>query len=331
MSRDAIEAVDYHAAGQVFRIVTAGVPVIPGATVLLRRAAAEREEFDRYRRLVCLEPRGHGNMCGCYLVPPDDAEAHFGALLFHPDGYPTVCGDGAMALGAWAVQTGLVSPGPDGITDVVIDIPSGRVVARVRGGPGHIESVSFRNVPSYVLDRGVVVDISTGPVVVDTAYSGAVYASLPAESLGLSLEPGALPAIIEAAQQIKDRLNASAGTGAPEVYGVVLHEELPAAGPDVRQRNVTVYATGRVDRSPCGSGTCARVALLRADGRLPDGVRLSHQSVIGTHVTATIVDTATVGGREQHTVEVTGTAHKTGEHRFNHDPADWLDSGFLVA
>jgi proline racemase len=330
MSCDAIEAVDYHAAGQVFRIVTAGVPAIPGATVLSRRAAAEREEFDRYRRLICLEPRGHGNMCGCYLVPPDDTDAHLGALLFHPDGYPTVCGDGTMALGAWAVQTGLVPPGPDGITDVVIDLPSGRVVARVRGWPGRIESVTFRNVPTYVLARGIVVDIATGPVVLDTVYSGAVYASLPAASLGLPLEPATLPAIVDAAQQIKNRLNQSARTGMPEVYGVILHEELPSPGPDLRQRNVTVYAAGRVDRSPCGSGTCARTALLHADGRLPPGARLHHESLIGTSVTATIADTATIDGRERLTIEVTGTAHKTDEHRFNHEPTDWLESGFLV-
>ena len=128
---DEIAVTDYHTAGEPFRIVTAGAPSISGATVLERREFAQASEtVRRARQLLVNEPRGHADMYGCFLVPPDDAGAVFGALFWHRDGFSTACGHGTIALGTWAVETGLVDAGPDGDTDVVIDVPSGRVTAR---------------------------------------------------------------------------------------------------------------------------------------------------------------------------------------------------------
>src|ERR671933_1817915 len=124
---------DYHTAGEPFRIVLDGVPPIPGATVRERReAAACTEKIDRLRRLLCHEPRGHADMYGCFLVPPDDDGADLAVLFWHKDGYSTACGHGTMALGASAVESGRVAAPADGTVDVVIDVPSGRVTARVR-------------------------------------------------------------------------------------------------------------------------------------------------------------------------------------------------------
>ena len=147
---------DYHTAGEPFRIVTGGAPEIPGATVRERREHARgSDEVDAVRRLLCHEPRGHADMYGCFPVPPDDAGADLGVLFWHKDGYSTACGHGTIALGAWAVESGRIACEPDGEAEVTIDVPSGRVVARVRCAGGAVASVTFRNVPAYVIARGV--------------------------------------------------------------------------------------------------------------------------------------------------------------------------------
>ena len=153
-----IETTDYHTAGEPFRIVLDGQVAIPGTTVGDRREAAEGSpEIDQVRRMLCHEPRGHADMYGCFLVPPDDPGADLGVLFWHKDGYSTVCGHGTIALGAWAVESGRVAAPADGDVDVTIDVPSGRVVARVRCRSGLVEDVTFRNVPSFVAGRGVLV------------------------------------------------------------------------------------------------------------------------------------------------------------------------------
>ena len=154
-----IGATDYHTAGEPFRIVVAGAPSIPGGSVRERRErAAASEEVERVRRLLCHEPRGHADMYGCFLVPPDDDGADLGVLFWHKDGYSTACGHGTIALGAWAVESGLVAAPADGAVDVTIDVPSGRVVARVDCRGGEVSRVAFRNVPAFVIARGVRVE-----------------------------------------------------------------------------------------------------------------------------------------------------------------------------
>ena len=333
-----LRATDYHTAGEPFRIVLDGVPPIGGATVRDRReTAAATEEIDAVRRLLCHEPRGHADMYGCFLVPPDDDGADFGVLFWHKDGYSTACGHGTIALGAWAVESGRVQAAPDGVTDVVMDVPSGRVVARVRCAGGAVEHVTFRNVPSYVLARGVPVDTARGRVAVDVAYGGAIYASLPARAAGLAVEPAAYGELIALGRDVKAALSATAHARHPTddrlsgIYGTILFDDLgdaPDGGP--RQRNVTVFADGEVDRSPCGSGTCARVALLHADGRLPAGRTLTHDSIVGTTFHATVADAARADGRDAVVVDVRGAAYRTGEHRFVLDPRDPVGTGFVL-
>src|SRR5262249_24607997 len=218
------------------------------------------DEIDAVRRLLCHEPRGHADMYGCFPVPPDDDGAHLGVLFWHKDGYSTACGHGTIALGAWAVDTGLVDAPADGETGVVIDVPSGRVVARVRTSGGRVEGVAFRNVPSFVLARG----LPAAGASVDVAYGGAIYASVPASAFGLRGEPFDLPSLIDAGRAVKSALAGHVAAEHPTdkrlsgIYGTILYEELGA----LHQRNVTVFADGEVDRSPCGSGTSARLALL---------------------------------------------------------------------
>jgi proline racemase len=320
-----ISTTDYHTAGEPFRIVTAGAPEIPGATVRDRREyAAGTEAVEVVRRLLCHEPRGHSDMYGCFLVPPDDAGADLGVLFWHKDGYSTACGHGTIALGVWAVESGLVAAPEEGEVDVTIDVPSGRVVARARLAAGSIESVAFRNVPSFVVARGV----QAAGVHVDVAYGGAIYASAPAERFGLRVVPHDLPRLIAAGREVKQDLERSEVARHPSderlsgIYGTILYEEL---GP-LHQRNVAIFADGEVDRSPCGSGTSARCALLAADGNLGEGQELRHDSIVDTTFLARVVGETPEGVL----TEVEGTSFRTGEHRFVLDPRDPLGTGFSL-
>jgi proline racemase len=317
---------DWHTAGEPFRIVTAGAPEIPGTTVLERReAAAASAKIDAVRRLLCHEPRGHADMYGCFPVPPDDGGAHLGVLFWHKDGYSTACGHGTIALGAWAVESGLVDAPAEGELEVVIDVPSGRVAARVRMHGGRVESVAFRNVPSFVLARGV----TAAGVEVDVAYGGAIYASVPTAAFGLRVMPDDLPRLIDAGRRVKAALAGHDAARHPTddrlsgIYGTVLFEDLGLSElGELHQRNVTVFADGEVDRSPCGSGTSARLALLG----LAEGETLRHDSIVGTTFLGRVVGETAEGV----ITEVEGTAFRTGEHRFTLDPRDPLGTGFVL-
>ena len=320
-----VRATDYHTAGEPFRIVTAGAPELDGATVRERRErAAASEAAETVRRLLCHEPRGHADMYGCFLVPPDDAGADLGVLFWHKDGYSTACGHGTIALGAWAVESGRVAAPADGVADVTLDVPSGRVVARVRRRAGQVEAVGFRNVPAFVIARAV----PAAGVAVDVAYGGAIYAFAAADRFGLTVAPRDLPRLIEAGRAVKAALDGTPVTRHPEderlsgLYGTVFHEP---AGPG-RWRNVAIFADGEVDRSPTGSATSARTALLAADGELGPGEAWVNESIVGTSFTARALEDTPAGLL----TEVEGTAFRTGEHRFVLDPRDPLGTGFVL-
>jgi proline racemase len=332
-----VATTDYHTAGEPFRIVVEGAPEIAGASVAERRETAARDErVDVIRRLLCHEPRGHADMYGCFLVPPDDERADLGALFWHKDGYSTACGHGTIALGAWAVEGGRVAAADNGETEVVLDVPSGRVRARVRCRGGVVASVAFRNVPSYVLARDVRVATAVGPAAVDIAYGGAIYASLDAANVGLAVRPERLGDLIALGREVKRALGSSEHARHPSderlsgIYGTIVYEDLGDGADGPRQRNVTVFADGEVDRSPCGSGTSARLALLTDEGRLGAGRVLHHESIVGTEFTGRVVESVEAEGRPAVVTEVEGSAFRTGEHRFLLDPRDPLGTGFVL-
>ena len=280
-----VRTVDYHTAGEPFRIVVSDIGEIGGANVRERReTAAATERIDRVRRLLCHEPRGHADMYGCFVVPPDDAGADFGVLFWHKDGYSTACGHGTIALGAWAVQSGRVAAPRDGQVDVVIDVASGRVTARVRCVDATVEEVAFVNVPASVTARGV----DAGEVEADVAWGGAFYAFVPAAAFGLRVTPEDLPALIAAGREVKAALDGAPVSQHPRddrlsgIYGTVLTERIASR----HHRNVAIFADGEVDRSPTGSATSARTALLLADGEIGIGDTWRNDSIAGTSFTA---------------------------------------------
>jgi proline racemase len=310
-----IEAVDYHTGGEPFRIVTGGAAPLEGRTILDKRRWAA-EHLDHVRRLLVYEPRGHADMYGCFVTEPEDEGADLGVVFFHTAGYSTACGHGTIALVTWAIESGLVA-GPE----VVVDVPSGRLttVASVEGG--RVLSVRFRNVPAFVHARG----LEAAGRQVDVAFGGAFYASLQEH-----VEPAELPRLIELGRAIKADLEREHEIVHPrepelnDVYGVIFWQEEGEA--PLTQRNVTVFADGEVDRSPCGSGTSARLALLHDEGRLGLSEPLRHLSIVGSEFTGRVVEETADGV----VTEVEGSAHLTGRHEFVLEPGDELGEGFLL-
>jgi proline racemase len=339
-----VTTVDYHTGGEPFRIVTGGVRALEGRTILERRRFAG-EVLDRVRHLVIDEPRGHADMYGCFVTEPNDPGADLGVVFFHNEGYSTACGHGTIALVTWALESGrLPIDGPE--TRVTVDVPSGRLacVARIDADGRHVASVSFRNVPSFVLARDVPIQSSRGEVRCDVSYGGAFYGSVDARAIGLDVSAASLPALIALQRELRPALDAALDVVHPEepelrgIYGLIYWQDETRAGSDratgvgLTQRNVTVFADGEVDRSACGSGTSARLALLATDGRLGPGreAALRHLSIVGSAFIGRVVETTTLAGHSAVVTEVEGSAFLTGRHVFELDPRDPLGTGFLL-
>jgi proline racemase len=312
-----ISTVDYHTGGEPFRIVT-GRELLGDTILAKRRDAAQR--LDHLRRLLVNEPRGHADMYGCFVTEPDDEGADLGVVFFHNAGYSTACGHGTIALVTWALESGVLTVSGDEETRVVVDVPSGRIETFARLGDDKIVSVRFRNVPAFVWGTEVLPGV-------DVAFGGAFYASTEER-----VEPSELPRLIARGRELKlelERRHEFVHPLEPElrdVYGVIFWQR-EAAGV---QRNVAVFADGEVDRSPCGSGTTARLALLAASGELPRGAELRHLSIVGSEFRARVVGDADVAGLPAVVTEVEGSAHLTGHHTFVLEDADELGTGFLL-
>ena len=311
---------------------------LPGATVAERRVRAIGDPHaDGLRKLLCLEPRGHADMYGGFLTPPDDPGADFAVLFWHKDGFSTACGHGTIALGAWAVETGRAQAAADGVTEVRIDVPSGRVTARVHTQAGRVTAVDFVNVASYLLAQDVEVTTSRGTVRVDVGFGGAIYAQLRAEDVGLAVVPEQVHDLLAIGREIKWLLHDSRHAKHPSddrlsgIYGTVMFDELGTADDgSLHQRNVTIFADGEVDRSPCGSGSAARLAVLDARGVLGPGQALVHDSIVGSSFTCRVVDSLTADGHPAVIPQITGMAYRCGTSEFTLDPRDPFVAGFVL-
>jgi len=328
-----VSTTDYHTAGEPFRIVTAGVAAPRGRTVVERRRWAV-EHLDGIRTLLCREPRGHADMYGGFLTPPDDDGADLGVVFFHNDGFSTACGHGTIALATWALESGLVVPEPGAASHTVtIDVPSGRVEAVVALEEGRPGPVRFRNVPASVHTLDLDLEVDGRALHLDLSYGGAFYASCDAASLGLGVKVGDLGELIGWGRAIKTAVDGRLELRLPDddehvgLYGVIFVDRLAAH----HQRNVTIFADGQVDRSPCGSGTSARLAVLAARGVLGTGDTLVHDSIVDTRFLGRVIgEGQDPDGTITYDTEVEGRAARTGHHTFVLEPGDELGAGFVL-
>jgi proline racemase len=328
-----VSTTDYHTGGEPFRIVSGGIKGLPGNTILDKRRYAS-EHLDDIRKFLVFEPRGHTDMYGCFVTDPVDDDGDLGVVFFHNAGFSTACGHGTIALVTWAIETGVVAT-TGNETTVIVDVPSGRLETVARVEEGKVRSVCFTNVPSFVHSEGVVVPTSAGDVITDISYGGAFYASVHAADVGLKVQPSDLTTLIELGREIKLAIEKGHEIVHPveselrDVYGVIFYENHSAEG-ELSQRNVTIFADGEVDRSPCGSGTSARLALLDRSGVLPRGQTLIHRGIVDSVFQARVTGDARVADIPAVITEVEGSAHLSGFHHFVLDPTDPLGTGFLL-
>lgn len=329
-----ITTIDAHAAGEPLRIVTAGLPPLPGATILERRRAM-LAHHDDLRRILMWEPRGHADMYGCILTPPVTPEAAYGVLFMHNEGYSTMCGHGIIALTAALIETGqLPRTGP--VTEVGYDTPAGFVRARAEIEGERVRWVTFRNVPSFVHTAGLPIDVDGKRIMVDVVFGGAFYALVEATALapGLAVRPERIMELIARGTAVKRAVEAAAAIVHPTepeltgIYGTIITG--PPEGEGARHRNVTIFAAGEADRSPCGTGTAATTAAFIAHGTLGVNEEWVNESIIGTRFTGRAIAETRVGDYPAIVPEIGGRGFITGYHTFVLDPEDETGRGFLV-
>ncbi|HSG48192.1 MAG TPA: proline racemase family protein [Longimicrobiales bacterium] len=328
-----VTCIDAHTEGEPLRVILEGFPEPAGETVLQRRRFA-REHLDTLRTALMWEPRGHADMYGCIVVPPERPDSDFGVLFTHNEGYSSMCGHGVLAMARVAVEAGLVER-REPVTPVTMDTPAGQVFASAQVQEGRVRSVSFRNVPAWSggLDREVVVP-GVGSVRYDLGFGGAFYAYVDAPSLGLSLVPQRVEELIRTGRAIKEAVQSADPPEHPAhpdlsfLYGTIFTG--PPADPAHHSRHVCVFADGEVDRSPTGTGVSGRLALLHARGTVRRGESLVIESIVGSRFACRIVETTEAHGRPAVVTEVEGRAFVTGHTRFVLDPEDPFRAGFLV-
>ena len=325
-----ITTIDAHAAGEPLRVITGGLPSIPGDTILAKRRYA-RENLDHLRRALMFEPRGHADMYGCILTEPVTPDGDLGVLFIHNEGYSTMCGHGVIALVTVLLETGMLEP-----RDAVrLDTPAGRVTARANFDGRRVRSVAFENVPSfaYKLDQSVYVP-GIGDVRYDVGFGGAFYAYCKAEDLGVRVVPEEFRRLIAAGMAVKRAVMDSLEIEHPFeedlsfLYGTII--DGPPLGEHTDSRNVCIFAEGEVDRSPTGTGVSGRVALEHAKGRLSVDEPFVIESLIGTRFTGRVARETKFGDYAAVVPGVEGSAYITGRHEFLIAPDDPLKKGFIL-
>ena len=327
-----IHAVDSHTEGMPTRVITGGVGVFPGSTMAQKRLWF-MEHNDDLRTLLMYEPRGHASMSGSILQPPTRPDADWGVLFIEVSGLLPMCGHGTMGTATVLVETGMV-PVTEPITTIRLDTPAGLVVAEVEVVDGHAVAVSLTMVPSFALALDQTVQVpGFGTVGYDIAYGGNFYAVVDLDALGLPFDRAAKNQLLDAGLKIMaaiDDQHLPVHPTRPDITGCH-HVYLRAPGSDARySRHAMAIYPGWFDRSPCGTGTSARIAQLHARGELAVGDELVNESFIGSQFRGRILSTTTVGELPAVIPQVTGRAWITGTAQYMLDPTDPFPAGFLM-
>jgi len=332
-----VRVVDSHTEGMPTRVVISGVAPLPGANMLERRAAFE-SDHDHLRTFLMYEPRGHAAMSGAILQPPTRPDADVAVLFIEVSGCLAMCGHGTIGVATVLVEEGMVEV-TEPVTRVRLEVPAGLVVADVEVEDGHARAVTITNVPSFVHATDVTLDVpGFGPLLVDVAFGGNYSAVVPAERLGVPLEPAREQDLIRTGLAVIAAADAQVAPVHPEDDRIPGIEHLIVTGPGddgeagdvpVDGRSATVIHPGWIDRSPCGTGTSARMALLHHRGELALDTPYVHASFIDSRFEGRLVGTTTVGPYAAVVPTVRGRAWVTGRAEFVLDPTDPFPAGFL--
>jgi len=328
-----VSVMDMHTGGEPLRILMDGYPKVPGKTILEKRKFF-RDHHDHIRLGCMWEPRGHADMYGAVITEPCSANSDFGTFFLHNEGYSTMCGHAIIALTKFVLETKLIRRRGDR-PQLVIDAPPGQIISTGFRENGVVKSVSFKNVPSFVLYRDQTVQVpGLGRVQYDVAFGGAFYAIVDAEKYGLPLNDSSYSKLIEMGMQIKRSVMTKQKITHPFepdlsfLYGTIFTSK--PNNSSSHSRNVCIFANGEVDRSATGSGVSARAALEHARGDLNIGQKIEIESIIGTTMEVEISGLTTFGPHQAVVPIVSGSATFTGKSTFWFDPEDPLKDGFIL-
>lgn len=327
-----LQIIDTHTVGQATRIIVGGIPVLRGRTMMEKKEYFMKH-WDEIRVLAMHEPRGHADMFGAVLTEPTDPSADYGMLFIDGTGCLNMCGHGTIGVAAALVETGMV-PVKEPYTDIVLEAPAGLIHVKVKVTDGQAESVSFRNVPAFLYKKDVKVTVpKLGEVTCDISFGGNFFAIVKNTALGVEIETKNLDDIITKALSLKKCINEQIKIKHPllDIHTVDLVEIYgEAKSEDADMQNVVVLGDGEVDRSPCGTGTCAKIAALCARGELKLEEKFVYESILRTKFCARAVKKCKVGDYEAIIPEITGNAYITGFNQLVLDKRDPIGCGFVL-
>ena len=327
-----LHCVESHTEGMPTRVVVGGVAPIPGDTMEARRQWF-MANTDTLRTLLMHEPRGHSAMSGAILQPPTRLDADWGVLYIEVTGCLPMCGHGTIGVATVLVETGMVDV-TEPVTTIRLDTPAGLVIAEVAVDDGRAMAVTLRNVPSFVTALDRLVDVpGIGEVRYDMAFGGNFYAIVELDEIGVPFGREHARILLDSGMAIMHAINAADSPVHPTEPSIngCHHVQLVAPGSDAaHSRHAMVISPGYFDRSPCGTGTSARVAQLHARGLLPLHTDFINESLLGTHFVGRLVDSVEVGGIPAVIPTITGRAWVTGTSQQFLDERDPFPYGFLI-
>ena len=327
-----IQTLEMHTGGEPLRIITGGLPEIPGKTILKKREFF-KENYDHIRTATMWEPRGHADMYGAILTEPVTPDGDFGVFFLHNEGYSTMCGHGILALTRYVLEAGLVEK--TGLhREIKIDTPSGRILSSATYKSGKLKELSFQNVPSFVFLENELLDVpGIGRINIDMAFGGAFYAFCDAKNLGLNLDSTDYLKLLDYGRRIKRAVVNNFTPKHPEypelsfLYGVIFTGD--PYNYKNHSRNVCIFADRELDRSPTGTGMSARAAIHYAKGELKVGERIRVESILGSTMDVEIKKLVDYGSRQAVIPEVFGNSWYTGRNEIWIDPDDPFANGFI--
>lgn len=326
------KAIDSHTMGEPTRIIYEGFPELIGNTMMERKEYLEKT-FDHYRKALMLEPRGHRDMFGALLTTPVHKEADLGVIFMDSGGYLNMCGHGSIGCATVAVEAGFI-PVKEPYTDVVLDAPAGLIRARVKIKNGKAEEVSILNVPSFLYRENINLELEEyGRITFDISFGGSFFALVDSEEIGIPICQENLEALTDFGMKLREKINQSIEIRHPylninsvdlvEIYG-------PPTNSEADSKNVVIFGDAQTDRSPCGTGTSAKVAALYTKGKLSLGQEFVYESITGSLFRGMATEETTVDGKTAIIPRVTGSAYITGFNQWMLDEEDPLRYGFLI-
>jgi len=331
--RSTFFCIDGHTAGNPVRLVAGGAPLLRGASMAERRLDF-MERFDWIRTSLCFEPRGHDMMSGGFLYPPTRADADCGILFIETSGCLPMCGHGTIGMLTFGLEHGLIRPRVPG--ELTVEVPAGVLRVSFVAVGSRISAVRIRNVPSYLAARDVAIEVpGLGSLLLDVAYGGNYYAIIEPQGAYSGLDSFGASRLIELSAQVRELVRAQVRPVhplEPSIKGVshVLWADRPR-GEGAHARNAVFYGERAIDRSPCGTGTSARMAQLAARGRLAPGDAFVHESYIGSRFIGRVEERVQLGDHAAIVPSIEGSAIATGYNIINVDDADPFWRGFQVA